>query len=466
MKKLMVLLVIVFVLFLGISAVSAADTTAPTAVAGSPARDAVNVKVYADVNTTFSEDIHPGSNYNQIALQPASGGASAVIETSINGKTLTIKQYTGTYMQAGTKYRVVLPAGSLTDEAGNPIAAYSRCFTTDGTPPTAVAGSPARNAVNVPVTTQIKTTFNEDILPGSTSNYSSIALRYQIGTTRSGSPIFATRDVSVSIDGKVLTVTPNSNLAKATKYSLILPAGSLTDLSGNAIVFYSRSFTTDSTAPTAVAGSPARNAVNVPVTTQIKTTFNENIYQGSNFYDIKLTYVEIVDGVSVTRSIDNGDLEVSIDGAVLTVQPYTHLAGSTKYTLVLPTGSLKDLAGNGIAAYSRPFTTDSTAPKAIAGSPARNAVNVAVGKTITTTFNEKIIFGNNYASIKLKHKEGSSWVYDDAHVSILDNVLIVDPNSDLAKGTTYTLDLPAGSLCDEGWNPIAAYSRPFTTTYT
>lgn len=352
LKKLMVLLVIVFVLFLGISAVSAADTTAPTAVAGSPARDAVNVKVYADVNTTFSEDIHPGSNYNQIALQPASGGASAVIETSINGKTLTIKQYTGTYMQAGTKYRVVLPAGSLTDEAGNPIAAYSRCFTTDGTP------------------------------------------------------------------------------------------------------------------PTAVAGSPARNAVNVPVTTQIKTTFNENIYQGSNFYDIKLTYVEIVDGVSVTRSIDNGDLEVSIDGAVLTVQPYTHLAGSTKYTLVLPTGSLKDLAGNGIAAYSRPFTTDSTAPKAIAGSPARNAVNVAVGKTITTTFNEKIIFGNNYASIKLKHKEGSSWVYDDAHVSILDNVLIVDPNSDLAKGTTYTLDLPAGSLCDEGWNPIAAYSRPFTTTYT
>jgi hypothetical protein len=60
---------------------------------------------------------------------------------------------------------------------------------------------------------------------------------------------------------------------------------------------------------------------------------------------------------------------VSVSGKVLSVTPTTALNRATKYTLVLAAGSVTDLMGNPVAAYSRPFTTDSTGPKATKGSP-------------------------------------------------------------------------------------------------
>lgn len=109
---------------------------------------------------------------------------------------------------------------------------------------------------------------------------------------------------------------------------------------------------------------------------------------------------------------------------------------------------------------------DTTAPKATSGSPARNAINIPVTTLIKTTFNENIYAGSTYSSIKLKHKQGSSYIYDTVSVSIEGNVLKVTPSSKLAKRTTYTLVLPAGSLTDLAGNPIAAYSRSFTTKST
>jgi hypothetical protein len=144
---------------------------------------------------------------------------------------------------------------------GNPVAAYSRPFTTDSTGPKATKGSPARNAVNVAVDRVITTTFNENIL---VANGGGVRLVSSGGTVV---------PVTVSVSGKVLSVTPTSALNRATKYTLVLAAGSVTDLAGNPVSAYSRPFTTDSTGPKAVRGSPARNAVNVAVDKVVTTTF-------------------------------------------------------------------------------------------------------------------------------------------------------------------------------------------------
>ncbi len=407
------------------------DSTAPKATAGSPARNAVNVPVDTVITTTFNENIQPGPGKIYLIKK---GGSEVDFTTSINGKILTITPTAP--LVKSTQYIFVLGAASLKDMAGNPISAYSRPFTTDSTGPKAIAGSPARNAVNVPVDTVITTTFNEKIQAGPG----------EILLVKKGGSKVA---ITTSITGNVLTVTPTAPLVKATMYTLVLEATSLKDMAGNSIAAYSRPFTIDSTAPKARSGSPARNAVNVPINTQIVTRFNENILAGTG----KILLIKKGGGeVAITTSID---------GKILTVTPTAPLQKATTYTLVLQAGSLKDMAGNSIAAYSRPFTTDSTAPKAIAGSPARNAINVPVDAEITTTFNELIKYGAG--AIQLLNQDMDLVAITHA---INGNVLTVTPTAPLLTNSGYILLLYPDSITDMAGNGIEVYARGFITTLT
>jgi hypothetical protein len=293
--------------------------------------------------------------------------------------------------------------------------------------------------MNVPLDTVITTTFNEPIKAGTMD----ILLKY--GST----PVSYTS----SINDKVLTITPDSPLLKGTMYTLILKTGSLTDLTGNSIAYYSRPFTTDGTGPKAIAGSPARNGVNVPVDTVITTTFNENIFAGSggNILLVKKGGGQVA-------------ITTSINGKVLTVTPDSLLDKASTYTLVLEAGSLKDIAGNSIAPYSRSFTTDSTAPKAIAGSPARDAMDVPVNTLITTTFNEPIKYGAG--AIQLFQVIGDTINVIDITHSINGNVLTVTPTAPLSSFTAYVLLLYPDSITDLAGNGIDIYARGFITILT
>lgn len=302
--------------------------------------------------------------------------------------------------------------------------------------PTPTAGNPARNAVNVPVDVVINTTFSEVIQEGT-------MLIELVSSSGGAVPI------TTLINGNVLTVTPSELLVKGTKYTLILYAGSLTNADGNPIAYYSRSFTTDGTAPTATAGSPARNAVNVAVDKVITTTFSEPIKAGTMLIELVSSSGTVVPTTA------------SISGNVLSVTPTELLVKGTKYTLILYAGSLTDDAGNSIAYYSRSFTTDSTAPTATAGNPARNAVNVALNKVITTTFSEPIKAGNMW--IELVSSSGASVLIT---TSINGNVLTINHAALLKKGTKYTIKLHTGSITDIAGNPLVYYYRSFTTGNT
>ena len=101
-------------------------------------------------------------------------------------------------------------------------------------PPTATAGSPARNAVNVARNQPITTTFNEPI------QWGTYHIELYEAATKTQVAIFT------SIGGNILTIT-HALLKKATKYTITLYEGSVTDLIGNNIAIYSRSFTTGNT---------------------------------------------------------------------------------------------------------------------------------------------------------------------------------------------------------------------------
>lgn len=111
--------------------------------------------------------------------------------------------------------------------------------------------------------------------------------------------------------------------------------------------------------------------------------------------------------------------------------------------------------------------SDLVAPTAVGFIPAAGATGIAVGSNIVVTFSEAIQRGAG--AIVLKTLAGavvaSFEAASSANLSISGSTLIVDPASDLAAGTTYSLELAAGSIRDLGANdyPGSAGYR-FSTT--
>ncbi|AEG19373.1 Ig-like domain-containing protein [Methanobacterium paludis] len=295
------------------------DSTAPvvTGVSYNTPKDSITVN--------FSESIELGTGW--IELLDSTGKAVSFTK-SINGSVLKIKP---TSLVKGAKYKLLLHTGSITDLYGNSLVGYVYSFTVDGTAPTVKTVDPANNAVNVVVSKVVKVTFSEAVQ----NENGWIELLDSTGKAVS---------FTKSISGNVLTITPDSALVKGTKYTLLLHTGCVTDLAGNNLKGYVSRFTTDSTAPTVKTVDPANNAVNVAVNKVVKVTFSEAIQNGTG-------WIELLDSTGKAVSFTK-----SISGNVLTITPDSALVKGTKYTLLLHTGCVTDLAGNNLKGYVSRFT--------------------------------------------------------------------------------------------------------------
>ena len=224
------------------------------------------------------------------------------------------------------------------DIAGNPSEIYTKTYTIDTTSPVVTDSDPNINELNVSRDKVITVIFSEPIKAGT--------MHVELYNTKTK----GLQPITTSINGNILTINHSKLLAASTKYTIRLYTGSLTDIVNNPLILCTRSFTTtsDNTAPKAIAGSPARNAVNVPVDATITTTFNEQINEGNMNIELKTSTGTVI------------PITTSINGNVLTITPTTLLAANTQYTIILNEGSITDLAGNSISLYSRPFTTEST----------------------------------------------------------------------------------------------------------
>jgi hypothetical protein len=100
--------------------------------------------------------------------------------------------------------------------------------------------------------------------------------------------------------------------------------------------------TCNTTAPKVTAVDPANHAI-IHKSQTIKVTFNETIKAGTQYIELK-----------------NGKVLIStkktISGKTLSITPTTALASGYKYTLILHTGSVTDLSGNGISLFASTFT--------------------------------------------------------------------------------------------------------------
>jgi hypothetical protein len=249
----------------------------------------------------------------------------------------------------------------------------------------------------------------------------------------------------------------------------------------------SRTFTiyvtdVDDTAPTILNFSPADGATGVSRTGNLVATFDEPIAFGTGNITIKKTSDDTtVEAFDVATEVGTGNGQVSISGAVLTINPTSTLTENLGLYVVIDATAIDDLAGNsfaGIAAKTTwNFTTiDDVAPTVSSYSPADNATDVAINATLTATFNETVTLGAS-GVITLKKTSDNSTIeaWDVAtesgstagKVEVLTNTaLTMHLTTDLANSIEYYVIWDAGVVKDASNNNVAALSSTTTWSFT
>lgn len=132
------------------------------------------------------------------------------------------------------------------------------------------------------------------------------------------------------------------NYAANNKYGITLHTG-VKDLANNSLAIWSSSFTLDITRPNVTSIYPVNGAVINNVSKVVMIMFSEPIKMGSGKIEFKTNL-----GTSVS-------FNTSIVGNRLTLIP-TSTLNNSKYSIILHTGSVKDLAGNSLPLWGSNFT--------------------------------------------------------------------------------------------------------------
>ena len=328
---------------------AAADATAPTASALTPASGATGVPVDSAVTATFSEAIQPST----ISLVLKAGATTVPATVTYDPTTRTVSLDPSSNLAASTTYTATL--SGTQDLSGNVMSTSTWSFTTAAAPgsPFVSSRGPVPNAILVPVGNDVTATFNTAMSSG-TINSTNFTLKN--GSTA----VPAT--VSYSSVTRTATLNPTSSLAAGTTYTATLSG--VRDSSNNLMTTVSWTFTTagtaDATAPTASALTPASGATGVPVAANVTATLSEAVVPGT----ISLVLKAGSTTVPATATYDAASRVVTLD-------PASNLSPGTTYTATL--SGAQDLSGNTMASTSWSFTTaaaDATAPTASALTPA------------------------------------------------------------------------------------------------
>lgn len=360
------------------------DITPPQALTFSPANAAKEVEVFRNIEIGFTEAIARG--VGTVTLKTSAG---AVVETfdAATSSRLTIVDSVITIdpsadLARNASYTVEISSGAVKDLSGNSFAgALTYGFSTvtgpppDTTAPLVVQFSPADEATKVLTSANIVLTFDEPIQRGQ----GSIFIQSTTGLFESYN---AQSSQSITISGNTLTINPLVDLVKGLDYSVIFSQGTVKDLAGNAYAGTSTyNFKTitevesDITAPTVQSFNPAALSKTATVSGDIVVTFNESVRLSTNSNAASIVLKDAAGTVVETFSVASSK-GLSVSGTKFSINPSQDLQPGFTYTLVVPAGTVTDLAGNPFAGSTgHTFTTFAT-PLALTGT---DSANVLVG---------------------------------------------------------------------------------------
>ena len=425
--------------------------TAPFVTSVNPPNGQSGVPANALIQLVFNKPIDATSVTNSsITLNPAAPSSSSV-QLSADGLTMTLN-LGGGLLGAGA---YTLNAGGFKDLNGNTVVPFASGFTTSGaadnTHGTISMSSPAQASNGVPVTSPIIVSLSKPVNPASVT-YDSFAV-YANNNSSQRLP----GSLALGGGGTTLTFTPTSSLPAGAPISIYVGYyNTLLDLAGNSFYALANgSFTTANTPdaiPPTVSVTPTNGTGNVGPNAVVTLTFSKAL----DVSTITPQNLALFNGftnlnASVGHSADNRVV------TLITALPY----GAT-ITVAVAT-SVKDMAGNGLAAplYST-FTTEAApltaTPTVTQMRPANGATGVPLNSTITL-----------YFSAPLQDVSGAFYVAQNG--KLVGGTTVMSPDSRSAVFTP-----SAGSLlhnagiqvflngaADLSGNQVNSYSASFTT---
>ncbi len=145
-----------------------------------------------------------------------------------------------------------------------------------------------------------------------------------------------TVDISKTLEGNTLTVTPRTPMAYNTNYTLKIPSEAISDSYGHTMdSSYSLNFVTTTSSPEIVFAYPSDGIGNVDLDTNIKMQFNQNVMEGSTLEGVEL-YRPGSEKISAL---------VSVQGEWLYVNTDENLDKNTRYSLFIPAGAVQNDRG-------------------------------------------------------------------------------------------------------------------------
>lgn len=308
---------------------------------------------------------------------------------------------------------------------------------------------PANGATAVPSNVNLKITFDEAVVKGSSAAY--IHVR-RVDTNEEINTISATSsNVSLSSSGYVATITMPTTLTAGVSYYVRIDQGAFVNVSNganfdglnDATVWRFTVSAADVTVPVASTFTPANNATGVSLTTALTITFSEPVYAASG-------NITITRSSGDTQSIDVGSSSVSGSGtSTITIVPNTQLQASSTYTVSIPSGAFKDSAGNSYSGTSTWKFTTAQPPMTVSYTPANNATGVSSTDELVLTVTNVSSLTKGTGNITIKRIGDNSQFQQIAvtssAVTISQNVITIRHTSFEASKSYYVL-IDAGAF--------------------
>lgn len=308
-------------------ATATTDNRQPMVTAMSPPNGAAGVPQNVRYGVVFDEAINPLSFPN---------GAGVSASFSSDNRELL---YYPTTVLLPASTQVTEPVPAVFDVAGNVVAPFTTTFQTladaDTTRPSAEPSIPS-GSTGVAVNAVMQVRMSEPVSPTSVS-----ASGFYLYDGDDGTHLPAA--LSVSSDGRTLTLVPDGNMKAGRRYYLYVTG--VTDLAGNVVNYsyysFDTSFSTDSMAPTVAQVNLSNGQVDVPTNVRIRVRFDEAI----NFLKAQLGgKFTIRDGGGTAVPFN-----VTVNGTrdEVTLLPVGLLMPNSTY--VLTVSGVEDRAGHALA---------------------------------------------------------------------------------------------------------------------
>lgn len=318
------------------------DLSPPPSVAVvTPANGELGVPVNTLVQLQLSKPVDVltlNASTIQLISQANNAQVPATMSVSPDGTTVSLTPQSP--LAPSTSY-VVRATPGINDVIGQSLVAFASSFVTVAGTPTlnVVSVNPPDTSTGIPVNVRVSVLLSESVDPASLGPNS-------IQVSAGGAAVPGV--ISANTNGTRVSFVPSGPLAPNTAYTVSVSG--FTDLTGNAVVPFSSSFTTgtvaDTSAPTVVSVSPLNLASNVPANTSIVLTFSKPVDPAS------------VNSITIPISaagfpVINGNYTVT--GAIVTFTPSPALPGNTR--IQVQVAGVQDGVGNVNVTFTSSFST-------------------------------------------------------------------------------------------------------------